>query len=213
MHMRKTGLTAITTSAALLAAGAAHAQFFNFTSSFTPNPVPSTQAGNNIQAATGSNNTGLFAGAFGTDIVVENFTANASSANNGTINTVVTISVSLTPSDNVGNPLPGDPPQTKTFTETLTANVSSNAVTSLMTPIPNPSIQTYSFPDGSVYTLQITSYTGPSAPNSTGSGSLGGHVNGALAGVRQNTPEPGSLALLLGMSISGTILARRRRRG
>jgi hypothetical protein len=210
--MRKTGLTAITTGAALLAAGAAHAQFFNFTTSFTPNPVPSTQAGNNIQAATGSNNSGLFAGAFGTDIVTENFTANASSANNGTINSLVTESVTLVPSNNVGTPIPGDTPQTKTFVETMTANVSSNAVTSNLVPIPNPAIQTYTFADGSVYTVQITSYTGPSAPNSTGSGSLGGHVNGALAGVRQNTPEPGSLALLLGMSVSGTILARRRRR-
>ena len=211
--MRRSRITAIAASAGMLAStGAAQAQFFNFTTSFTPNPVPSTVAGNNIQASTGSNNTGLFAGAFGTDVVLDNFIANAVSTTTGVLNSPVTIFVTLTDTNSNGVQIAGTSPVTHTFLEQLNGAIDSNAVTSSMTPIPNPSIQTYVFSNGDAFTLQINSYTGPSAPNSTASGALGGHVNGALAGVPQGAPEPGSLALLLGIGISGSLLGYRRRR-
>src|SRR5579871_737087 len=111
--MRRSKLTALAASASMLAsAGAAQAQFFNFTTSFTPNAIPSTQAGNNITANTGSNNTGLFAGAFGTDVVLDNFVANATSTNTGTFNNAVTVFVTLTATDSNGVQIAGTSPIT-----------------------------------------------------------------------------------------------------
>jgi hypothetical protein len=69
----------------------------------------------------------------------------------------------------------------------------------------------YDFAHGEVFEVQLTSCTGPGAPGGNGIGSLQAHVNGAIEGVSQGTPEPGSLSLMIGIGVAGSVFARRRR--
>jgi hypothetical protein len=160
-----------------------------------------------------SNTSGLFAGALGTDILPTNFTAVATSATVATFNGLVTDTITLTPTNSSGVALPGDSAVSHTFTTDLDIeDLNTNQTDSSMTNVGAGSpVIAYSFADGSVFDVQLTSYTGPGAPSGTGLGSLQGHVTGALAGVPQQTPEPGSLALFVGIGVIGSACIRRRR--
>ncbi len=189
----------------------AQAQFFNYSTVFLPNPVTTSVAGNQFNVTNGSNASGIFAGSFGSDIVATNFAAVASSATTGNFNGPVSLQLTLRPTDSLGNILPGDSPVTHTFNFNLNIlALDSSQVVSSVTGLPTLPFN-YNFADGTVFAVNLTGYVGPSAPNGVGSGSLGGHVNGALAGIPQNLPEPGSLALLIGVAGCG-FFARAKRR-
>jgi len=206
--MRKTSLATVVMGAGILvSSAAAHAQFFNFSTSFLPNPQTTTVSGNSINIANGSVTNGDFAGASGTDITTSIFTAITGSTTTGTFNNLITEAITLTATDSSGNQLAGDAPIVHTFTANYSGSVDSNSVSTLMTGLPT-AFQTYTFADGSVFQVRLVSYSGP---GTSGTGSMGAHVNGALAGVPQNTPEPGSIAMLFGMGLSGGVFAYRRR--
>ncbi len=210
--MKTFAIGAIAALGGMLMGGAANAQFFNYSVVVTPNPITTTVSGNVFNVTNGSNVSGSFSGGFGTDIVAANFAAVATSASTGTFSGLLNVAVTLIPTDSLGNALLGDSPVTHVYTPTLNIiGLNSGGVSSNMTGLPSAQ-QSFAFADGSVFSVFLQGYVGPSAPNGVGSGSLGAHVNGALAGVRQNLPEPGSWALIFGAGFAGAAAMRRRRK-
>jgi hypothetical protein len=214
--MRKFLFVAITAGAWLMTTHSAKAQYFDYTSTFSPNPiVTSASLGSQYNVTAHFNSSGIQAGAFGSQIIPSDFVAVATSNTPTSFDGMVTETISLIPSTINGTPIAGDSYVSHTFTPTLDIeNLDNSDTESIMTAgvgAGSP-IQTYSFADGSVFTVQLSSYTGPGAPGGTSNGALQAQVFGALAGVPQgSTPEPGSMALLVGMGVVGTGLVRRRR--
>lgn len=210
--MRQFALALLLTGVTFGVPVAANAQYFDFTATLTPNPITTTQAGNTIIVTNGSNNSGGYAGVAGTDIGVANFTISASSPLAGTFNTAVSETITLTPSTIGGTPLPADSAVTHVFLLNYSGSINSSGTTTTMVGA-GPSSQFYSFADGSVFEVSLTSYSGPGFNGGFTDGALGGHVTGAVGGVPQHTPEPGSMALVIGFSLTGCLLlpAMRRR--
>ncbi len=210
--MRQFALALLLTGVTFGVPVAANAQYFNFTASFNPNPVTTTQAANYISVIDGSNLSGGHAGTSGTDIGVADFKVFATSNSEGTFNTGITETITLTPTNSVGVALIGDTPVTHVFLANYSGSITNSSTNTTMVGV-GPSSQFYSFADGSVFEVSLTSYSGPGFNGGFTDGALGGHVTGALGGVPQHTPEPGSLALVVGFGITGCLLlpAMRRR--
>ncbi len=123
-------------------------------------------AGSQYDITNNSNLSGAFAGAFGTDILPTDFTAVASSSTVGSFSGTVEVSLTLVPSNSSGVAVPGDTPVTHTFDPGLDIiDLNNSATDSSMSGIGVGSpIDVFAFADGSVFTVQLTSYTGPGAP-------------------------------------------------
>jgi len=201
--MRPIALALILTGFTLGAPAVAHAQYFDFTTSFLPGPITTTQPGTYITVTNGHNTSGGFAGVGGTDIGLADFSVVAASNSPGTFNTAVTESITLTPSNNLGVALPGDTAVTHTFLLNYSGTITNSSTDTTLTGWPSVA-QLYTFADGSVFSVDVTSYSGPGFDAGFTDGAMGGHVVGALGGIAQATPEPGSMALLIGLGIAGT---------
>lgn len=190
--------------AAMLLSIAANAQYFNFRTTFTPIPVPASLGGQ-LNVTNGSNMTGLFAGTFGTNIVLTNFTTSSVVPDPAfeTINTNYDIFVELQLAAPGGAPLSGWVGNHFTGNLSGTISASSSNVNNTNNLIP----QTYDFGGGNVFTVVRNSYVPPGAPNAQTLGAIGAHVTGPLA-----VPEPGALSLLFGSGIGGSLLFFRRLR-
>jgi len=208
--MQKLGLKTLAASAGMLASGvAANAQFFNYASTFLPNPIPSSSPNTFINVTNGFNNGGVFAGASGTDITVSNFTTSSSDAisSPGTFNTTNTVTITLQQSSS-GGATTGSP-LSNTFRVLLTGTGSVDAVDTTATFL--DVIKTYNFgPGQNIFTVALTNYVSPGPPGSPTAGALGAHVNGSIA--LSSTPEPGAIAMLAGMGVPGLLFVRRLRR-
>ncbi len=197
------------------AASIAQAQSFTFSTSFNPNPITTSQAGSQINVFnTSSNGNAVYAGGSGTDIVLANFTttsdADASSPAfvNSPFNTV-TLSLQPTNSSAIGTAGAGTP---FSFTGSLTGQISSTSVFLRNSFVGQT--QTINYGNGQIFTVMINSFTTPGPSSQTVRGSLTAHVIGSSQTINAApmTPEPGTLALLVGLSISGSAAILRRRR-
>lgn len=189
--------------AALLLVTAANAQYFNFRTTFTPNPVPASLGGQ-LNVSNGANMSGLFAGTFGTNIVLTNFTTSSIVPDPAfeTINAPYDIFVEMQLAAPGGAPLSGWVGNHFTGTLSGTISNSSSNVNNTNNLVP----QIYDFGGGNVFTVVRNSYVPPGAPNAQTLGAIGAHVTGPLA-----VPEPGTLSLLFGSGIGGSLLFLRRR--
>lgn len=197
-------LLALVGAGLLYSVGAARAQYFNFTTTFTPNPVPAS-AGGQLTITNGQNLTGVFAGLNGSDIVLTNIDTVSSAPDTSpeTVNSNYTITVGLQMSSAGGTATSGwiyhD------FLGNLSGTISTNSSNISNTNVFVP--ETYDFGGGNVFTVFRNSYVPPGAPGAHDHGAIGAHVSGPLS-----VPEPGSLSLLLGSGVGGSFFMFRRRR-
>ena len=224
--MRKLSLTLLAAGAVLTgAAQHANAQFFNYTTDFE------TPAGGHIvnafsvdtTAALGINDVvsnGNLATPSGTQISLYTFATNSTSNSTnsavGVFNFPYKVAVTLTPANAAGAPLAGYSAITQFVTGTITGrltqttNTLGNTYDNLVsTPDGQAEVFNYVFAAAGVPTVSFQLRTLPGLFANGGSpvpqaGGAGARVVG--------TPEPGTLALLVGMGISGMAFARRRNR-
>jgi hypothetical protein len=217
--MRRTRLHGIAIGIGLLAMGSgAHAQGFVFSTNFNPSPVPAVGPGgttSQVNVINGSSGGENIVGPGGNDLVLTNFwtTSNAPDGNPATVSSSYTLEVTLQQSS-------GGVPFGSAITDTYTGHLSgtlSTGTANVSNTFSTPLTMIYDFGGGTVYTITLNSYTPPSAPNPACPsgvgctlGAIGAHLTGPAG--PGNAPEPGSLALLLGMTVSGAALERRRRR-
>lgn len=190
-------------AALLLSSTVASAQYFNFRTTFTPNPVPAS-AGGRLNITNGAN-TSVFAGLLGSDIVLTNITT-TSTANDLTpesINSNYDIFVELQPATSAGVGLA--PYQGSHFFGTLSGFISANSSNVANSNL----VQSHLYNFGALGTYDVfrNAYVPPGAPGTGVQGSIGAHVNGPLA-----VPEPGTLSLLFGSGVGGSLLFLRRLR-
>jgi len=193
---------------ALMAAGAqAQNGLFNFTTTFTPNPVPSSDQASFITAVNGMK-TGADAGALGsTNISLTNFTEtsalmrpNFASITNTPFNIQFNIQTD------------GAPVQTGNFTGTFSGKFNNSAtVTSVM--FTGPASQTFNFGQNGTFVVDSLDFVAPGAPNSTTLGSIGATVRFTPGATPPAVPEPASIVpfALGGLALLG-LMARKGRR-
>jgi hypothetical protein len=212
----------------------AHAQFFDYSVVFengSGTPVTTVNSGDStasLAISNAANNSGLFAGATGTNANLLTFLTTSSSASTssstGTFNFPYQIAVTLVPSDINGVPLTGDTPQTKVITGTLSGNLTQNVnnLSNTYNNIVNTSggaliggpaaVLDYSFTDGSIFEVRaLVADFNPGSPpgGANGQGTIDSRILGSTA---LATPEPGAWALFCGMGVSGAAFLRRRTR-
>ena len=214
--MRKL-LLALTAGTGLLATmGTAHAQYFVYSSSFTPAPVVSTNTGLSLNVINGGTTSATGAP---TNIVVTTLvpvTTTSDKSQFGTINTDFTDAITIQLVD--GNGIATSSAVTKTFTGHLSGTITpiSDTVNLTSPTLPAAPIL-FDFGTAGTLQLQFDQFTAPGPPNGARpNGTLGGKVSlfspvGGQGGPG-TVPEPGSIASLIGMGVSGTLLAFRRRR-
>lgn len=195
-----------------LSMGVANAQDFTYSTTFTPNPVPSNTPGSFVSVTNGFNTTPVLASGGGTDIVLSNFTVTSPilAPGSAAVNQSYAVALSLTGfngATDLGT-------ITKTFDGSLSGSISKDAV-NLNNIIGSPT-QVFDFGSGNVYDVTLDAYTPPGTPNSGIQGAFGAHVTATTGiggqGGPGSTPEPGSLAMLFGAAVPGTMLLARRRR-
>ncbi len=194
---------------------AAHAQFFNYVSTFTPNPIPSSTFGSQINVINNSNLTGLDASGMGTQIILANFTSTSTAPDRpgAQIDSPFTIALNLTKASPTGIQPLADTGVTKTFTGIMTGHLGANSA--LIAPTyTSPTVQTFDLGDGGLYTVALNGFVSPGGPGANLLGGLGANVtysrNVGPTGT-PDTPEPGAVAMLIGLGSSGLLVARRRR--
>lgn len=73
--------------------------------------------------------------------------------------------------------------------------------------------QTWTAPNGLVYTVSLTGYTPPGPPTASNAGSISAHVSVSHVIISNNSPEPSTLVLSgLGLAFAGAAAWRKRRR-
>jgi hypothetical protein len=232
--MRRLSLTLLAAGAVLVgAAPHAHAQFFNLTTDFQ------TQAGVHVVNAF-STDTGSALGindivmtgvsqstatvplyTFATNSNVTNPTGGGTA---GTFNFPYRVAVTIVPSNAAGTPLAGYSAITQFVTGTITGQldrVSNTLVNTYDNVVSTPSGQAevfnYVFNAAGMPTVGFQlralqgaagGFLGPGFYNGGSPAPKAGSATAAIA----STPEPGTLALLFGMGMSGAMVARRRMR-
>lgn len=214
--MRKTGLATAVIGAGILASGAAaHAQFFNLSTTFS-----SAQGNGNTVTANNSNYflvssneliTGNDAIGGSTIHLLDILSKEAlSSTVNGTYNTIYTVTYTITSTATAGGAQVGSL-GIASFTGLFSGVVSNGGTSLSFTPI-NGSILTPVTAGGSNFFFTINGNTPPGAPTVAGSpGSLSAFIS-ETPNLPFTTPEPGAVAMLFGMGLSGGVFAYRRRR-
>ncbi len=222
--MRKLSLTLLAAGAALAGtAPHAHAQFFNYTTDFeTPTGVSVANAfSTDGQSALGIGDVALTGVYTGNAVTVPMYTFATNSgltntSGGGTFNYAYRVKVTIAPSDAAGTPLAGYNAITQFVTGTITGQLTGTTNTLLntydnlvSTPSGQAEIFNYVFASAGVPTLSVQLRALASGFNNGGSPvPKAGGANAVLAG----TPEPGTVGLFIGMSLSGAMVARRRMR-
>jgi len=211
--MRKLAMSTVAIGAGILVSGlAANAQYFNYTSVVTAGTVAPTASAFGVTVASASGN-GYNIG----DIVVANVIPTASIGptvpNPTPISTNWSLNLTLSgASDFLGTPA-GGPSQTFTFTGKLTGTEGPGG-SALTDTITGPASETYALNGG--YTATITAlvpgdgFSSPGKPGTQGQIDFQAVVNAPV--ITTSTPEPGALAMFLGVSVPGVLLGARRRR-
>ncbi len=200
----------------MISMGNAHAQYFEYSSVFSPAPVVSTNAGLSLTVINGGTATPT---GTPTNIVVTTLKPTATTndfSQFGTVNTDFTDQITIQLVD--ANGVATSAALTQTFSGHLSGilNPISDTVNLTSPALPAAPIL-FDFGQGGVITLTINQFTAPGPPNGQApNGTLGGHITltapiGGQGGPG-NVPEPGSVASLIGMGVSGTLFAFRRRR-
>jgi len=234
--MRRLSLTLLAAGAVMMgAAPQAHAQFFNLTTDFQ------TSAGVHVVnafstdglSALGINDiaiTGVYAPPSAVTVPLYTFATNSTVTNPvgggtaGTYNLPYRIAVTMVPSNAAGTPLAGYNAITQYVTGTITGRldqISNTLINTYDNVVSTPSGQAevfnYVFTAAGLPTVnfQLRALAGQAAsqgaPGFFNGGSptpKAGGATGAVAG----TPEPGTWAMFVGMSMSGVLVARRRMR-
>jgi hypothetical protein len=207
--MRKFTMTAAVMGLGVLASGlAANAQYFNFSTSWSPTTIMDN--GNTLTFEPGSSNGLNFAFPTGTDIVLAN-TAITGVGHGSTPIASGGYSVQVTLNETTaGNVIKQSVVDTFSGTLSGTFSVDGSGITNAYN---NPTSITTTFADGYKYTVALDGFVPPQFGNGANAdGSIGATV-AAQAPVKTNsTPEPGALALLSGISVPGVILGARRRK-
>jgi len=219
--MKVRGMFAPALAVGLLFGGvsASQAQYFNFTDTI----VPLTQTGTGGATAGGGASTttftvtpaadgsGVNGGApFGSNIIVANFSNIISNAADLTPDfftpaaNTYNLSLTITPSTPAGAATAAG--ISHTFTGAFNGSASSSASNVNNGGFGFTSV-VYDFGGGLTYTVTPQSFTGPQSPGSANLGSLQYHVVSSVAAV----PEPSSIAMLIGMGVSGSAFMLRRR--
>ena len=227
--MRRLSLTLLAAGAVLMGATQhAHAQYFNYTSNFQTSAGLAPQGGNVFsvdgQSALGIGNAptgnGVLAPISGVPVTLYTFATNSqvvsTDPNSGSFNYAYRVAFTIAPSDASGTPIAGYAAQTQFVTGTLTGRLTPviNTLTTTYDNLVSTSdgqaqVFDYIFTGAGLPTFKYQLRALPGAFNNGGSpvpkaGAAGARVVG--------TPEPGSLALLVGMGLTGAGLARRRLR-
>lgn len=227
--MRRLSLTLLAAGAVLAgAAPHAHAQFFNYTTDFQ------TSSGGHVVnafsvdtlSALGLNDivaTGVYAPPSAVTVPIYTFATNSNvttpqggTSTAGTFNFPYRVAVTIVPSDSTGTPLSGYSAITQYVTGTITGQLTQTTNTLVntydnlvSTPSGQAEVFNYVFASAGVPTLQFQLRALATGFNNGGSPTpKAGGATAAVAG----TPEPGTLALFFGMSMSGAMVARRRMR-
>ena len=210
-------LLALSAGTCLLASmGGAHAQYFVYSSSFSPAPVVSTNSGLSLNVINGGTTS---ATGTPTNIVVTTLqpvTTTSDVAQFGTVNTDFTDAITFQLVD--ANGVATSSAVTKTFTGHLSGTITPISDTvNLTSPTLPAAPLLFDFGNAGTIMLQINQFTAPGPPNGKSpNGTLGGQVTlvspiGGQGGPG-TVPEPGAVASLIGMGVSGTLFAFRRRR-
>ena len=207
-------LLAMTTGAGLLAAmGTAHAQYFEYSSVFTPAPIVSTNTGLFLEVINGGATTPT---ATPTNIVFTTLkpTSTISDFSQfGTVNEDFTDAITIQLVDAGG--VVTAPAITKTFTGHLSGTLSPNSDTINLTSPTLPAAPIlFDFGSAGVIQVSINQFTAPGSPHGLApNGTFGAHVTLTTPiGGQGDVPEPGAITSLLGMGVAGTVFAFRRRR-
>jgi len=214
--MRKTGLATAVIGAGILASGAAaHAQFFNLSTTFSSTQANgSTVTANNPNYFLTSSNesvTGNDAIGGSTIHLLDILSKETlSSSVNGTYNTIYTVTYTITSTATSGGPQVGAL-GIASFTGTFTGVVSNGGTSLSFTPT-NGAILTPVIAGGSSFFLTVNGNTPPGAPTIPGSpGNISAFIS-ETPNIPVGVPEPGAVAMLFGMGLSGGVFAYRRRR-
>jgi len=207
--MRKITMTAAVMGLGVLASGlAANAQYFNFSTSWSPSI---TDNGNTLAFAPGGSAVANFAFPTGTDIVLANTNITGSGNYVAPIAAggySVQVTLNETTAGNVIKQSVVD-----TFSGTLSGAFSANLGSGITNAYNNPTSITTTFADGYKYTVSLDGFVAPQFGNgANAAGSIGALVSAQAPVNTNSTPEPGALALLSGISVPGVILGARRRK-
>jgi len=235
--MRRLSLTLLAAGAVLMgAAPHAHAQFFNLTTDFqTPAGVHVVNAfSTDGLSALGINDiaiTGVYAPPGAVTVPLYTFATNSQVAapNGGTTtagiyNLPYRVAVTIVPANAAGTPLAGYSAITQYVTGTITGQLVQNVNTLVntydnvvSTPSGQAEVFDYVFSAAGLpnVNLQLRALAGQAAsqgaPGFFNGGSPTPKAGGATAAIA-GTPEPGTWAMFVGMSMSGALIARRRLR-
>ncbi len=193
---------------------ASQAQYFNYSTVFTPDPIPSNVPGSMIQVNNGAFTGGANAGGAGTDIILSNFAiVSPLTGSTASVNTPYQVALTLIQSNATGTPVGA--PQTFSFAGNLTGTISTDT-SNLQSVFSQPSTHTFDFGGGSTYNVALKNFVTPGPPDGSSlQGALSAHVT--YTGVvgpsgTPETPEPGTMALAFGAGVPAMLLASRRRR-
>ena len=214
MKINKT-VRGMISAAALVAAAAASAGaqtpgYFDFTTTFLPNPVTTTDPMSNIIVTNGASagNNAAFS-SFGTQINLTNFTEESTSPTTvGSFNDPVSIAVSITPDNDPGTSI------TKTFTGNFSGSFNqSGTATGLTFTASGPGSAPQSFDFGSfgVYTVNAPLFFTP--PGKTGTNTLGAiAANVTFAPAASPVPELGTVVPFLfgGLGLLALVVRKRK---
>jgi len=208
--MRKTTITATMLGLGVLASGlAANAQYFNFSTSWSPSI---TDNGDTLAFAPGGSTSlnKAFQVPFGDDIVLANTNISGSGAGSALIASggySVAVTLNETTASNVFVQS-----HVFNFSGTISGQFSTDG-TGVTNAYNNPVSSTFTFADGYSYTVALDGFVPPQFGNTANAaGSIGATVGYASPVKTNSTPEPGAMALLSGISVPGVILGARRRK-
>ena len=214
MKINKTVAGMISATALMaVAATAASAQapgFFNYTTTFLPNPVTTTDPMSNIIVTNGAD-TGDNAAfsSFGTQINLTNFRENSTSPTViGSFSDPVSIAVSITPQSAPGATI------TNTFTGIFSGSFNATGTATGLTFTasgPGSAPQSYNFGSAGIYTINAPLFFTP--PGATGSSTLGAiAANVSFTPAASPVPEMGTVVPFLFGGLGLLALAVRKTR-
>ncbi len=194
---------------ALMAAGAQAQQgVFNYATTFTPNPITSTDPNSSILVTSGADVMDN-AGQFGTQITLVSFNEASTTAPPafGTVNaTPFTVGLTLTPVSGGGS-------LTRTFTGNFNAMFNNQGTISSVA-FTGPGTQTFNFDGNGIFTVSNLTFNPPGPTGSVVPGTIAAQVNFTPGATPPPAvPEPASMVpfALGGLALLG-LMARKGRR-
>lgn len=230
--MRRLSLTLLAAGAAMMgAAPHAHAQFFNLITDFQTGAgvhvINANSLDNGSQLGINDTNaSGIYAPPSAVTVPLFEYATNSqvTGGTGGTYNFPYRVAVTIVPSNSAGTPIAGYNAITQYVTGTITGQLTQTTNTLIntydnlvATPSGQAEVFNYVFTAAGLPDVQFqfralggvaNSFLAPGFYNGGSPVAKAGSATAAVAG----TPEPGTLALFFGMSMSGVLVARRRMR-